>query len=98
MKKEFEIINYDDCSVSVEVNFDKENETVWMSQKQMSELFDVSSDNIGLHIKNILSSEELSFSTTEDFSVVQIEGNRKIKRNIKFYNLDMILAVGYRVN
>ena len=98
MKKEFEIINYDDGSVRVEVNFDKENETVWMSQKQMSELFDVSSDNIGLHIKNILSSEELSFSTTEDFSVVQIEGNRKIKRNIKFYNLDMILAVEYRVN
>ena len=55
-------------------------------------------DNIGLHIKNILSSGELDITTTEEYSVVQQEGNRKVKRTLKFYNLDMIISVGYRVN
>ena len=76
-----------------------ENETVWLSQKQMSELFDKDADTIGLHLKNIFSSNELDEeSTTEDFSVVQIEGQRKVKRKIKHYNLDAIISVGYRVN
>ena len=64
----------------------------------MADLFDVSTDNIGLHIKNIFSSGELDMATTEEYSVVQQEGNRKVKRRIKFYNLDMITSVGYRVN
>ncbi|NLU38028.1 MAG: cytochrome C biogenesis protein CycH [Bacteroidales bacterium] len=76
-----------------------ENETVWLSQKQMSELFDKDADTIGLHLKNIFSSNELDEeSTTEDFSVVQIEGQRKVTRKIKHYNLDAIISVGYRVN
>jgi len=76
-----------------------ENETIWLTQKLMSELFEKDSDTIGLHIKNILSEAELDEkATTELFSVVQQEGKRSIKRNLKFYNLDMILSVGYRVN
>src|SRR4030042_6763864 len=65
----------------------------------MAELFEKNTDTIGLHVKNIFSTKELDKkSTTEDYSVVQIEGNRKVKRKIKFYNLDMIISVGYRVN
>ena len=76
-----------------------ENETIWLTQKLMSELFEKDSDTIGLHIKNITNEAELDEkSTTELFSVVQQEGKRSVKRNLKFYNLDMILSVGYRVN
>ncbi len=76
-----------------------ENETIWLSQKLMADLFDKDSDTIGLHIKNILLEGELDeSSTTELFSVVQQEGKRSVKRILKFYNLDMILSVGYRVN
>ena len=73
------------------------NNTVWLTQKEMATLFDVSADNIGLHIGNILRESELDSSTTEESSVVQIEGGRKVKRRIKIYNLDMIISVGYRV-
>lgn len=65
----------------------------------MSELFECSTDNISLHLKNIYEDEELTEdSTTEYFSVVRKEGTRSVKRSIKFYNLDAIIAVGYRVN
>jgi hypothetical protein len=74
-------------------------ETIWLPQKGMAELFDTSPDNIGLHLKNIFSDNELVESTTtEDFSVVQIEGERSVRRIMRFYNLDAIIAVGYRVN
>ena len=80
----------------VEVRFD--NETVWLSQVQMAELFDTSADNISLHLKNIFSENELDEnSTTEDFSVVRQEGKRQVNRKIKYYNLDAIISVGYRV-
>lgn len=76
-----------------------EDDTVWLTQKQMSTLFEKDSDTIGLHIKNIFHTGELEeFSTTEDFSVVRLEGNRKVKRKVKHYNLDTIISVGYRVN
>lgn len=75
------------------------NETIWASQKAMAQLFDCSSDNIGVHLKNIYDTEELSKeSTTEKNSVVQCEGNREVARQILFYNLDAIISVGYRVN
>lgn len=65
----------------------------------MSELFECSNDNISLHLKNIYEDKELTEdSTTEYFSVVRKEGTRSVKRSIKFYNLDAIIAVGYRVN
>ena len=63
----------------------------------MTKLFDVSTDNIGLHIKNILKDNELDKTTTEESSVVQLEGNGKVRRKVLFYNLDMIISVGYRV-
>ena len=73
--------------------------TVWLSQKNMGALFDTSSDNIALHLKNIYAEEELlEKATTEDFSVVQQEGSRNVQRRVKHYNLDAIIAVGYRVN
>jgi prophage maintenance system killer protein len=82
-----------------EIQVKVENETVWLTQKQMSDLFNKDSDTIGLHLKNIYQSGELEeVSTTEDFPVVQIEGKRKVKRTIKHYNLDTIISVGYRVN
>jgi prophage maintenance system killer protein len=73
--------------------------SLWLSQKQMSELFDKNPDTIGLHLKNIYSSEELEkTTTTEKSSVVQKEGNRTVNRKITYYNLDAIISVGYRVN
>ncbi len=74
------------------------DETVWLSQREMAQLFDVSTDNVGLHLKNIFEDGELSReATTEDSSVVQIEGTREVQRPATLYNLDAILAVGYRV-
>ena len=93
------IILYQEDDRNVIVNVYYKNETYWLTQKSMAELFETSSDNISLHLKNIFSEEELSeFSTTEEFSVVQKEGARNVKRMLKFYNLDAIIAVGYRVN
>ena len=74
------------------------DQSVWLSQREMAQLFDVSTDNVGLHLKNIFEDAELSReATTEDSSVVQIEGAREVQRPITLYNLDAILAVGYRV-
>lgn len=76
-----------------------QSESVWLSQKQMSELFEKDSDTIGLHLRNIYKSGELvEKATTEKYSVVQKEGNRNVKRTIKLYNLDAIISVGYKVN
>lgn len=87
----------DDSNVCVNVIF--KDETFWLTQKAMADLFECSSDNISLHLKNIYNEKELDeISTTENFSVVQIEGNREVSRNIKHYSLDAIIAVGYRVN
>ena len=99
MNKEHEIVLYqmDKTNICVSVFF--REETFWMTQKAMAELFDCSTDNISLHLKNIFLEEELDEkSTTEFFSVVQKEGNRNVSRNVKCYNLDAIIAVGYRVN
>lgn len=75
------------------------NESVWCTQKAMAQLFDCSTDNIGLHLKNIYETGELTQeATTENFSVVQNEGERQVNRKLKFYNLDAIISVGYRVN
>ncbi len=67
--------------------------TVWLSQRQMAELFDVSPDNIGLHLKNIYADGELQrVATAEESSVVQTEGGREVRRMVTLYNLDAILA------
>ena len=93
-----EIVIFEDGELQLDVSVRADDDTVWLTQKQMSILFEASTDNIGLHIKNIYREKELDKqSTTEDFSVVQKEGNRTVKRTLKHYNLDMILSVGYRV-
>jgi len=74
------------------------DQTVWLSQREMAELFDVSTDNVGLHLKNIYEDGELSReATAEESSVVQTEGTRQVQRPVTLYHLDAILAVGYRV-
>ena len=95
--EKYDIVKFVDNDFELDVRADKGNETVWLSQKEMALLFAVSTDNVGLHIKNIIAENELDDSTTEESSVVQIEGNRKVTRKIKIYNLDLIISVGYRV-
>ncbi len=86
-----------DGAIHLEVMYAEEN--IWLNQNAMAELFACSADNISLHLKNIYQDKELDQNTTsEDFSIVQKEGNRQIKRKIKFYSLEAIIAVGYRVN
>lgn len=90
------IYQTEEGSTKLDVRF--QDETVWLTQKLMAELFQTSTDNIGLHLKNIYVEQELDeFSTTKDFSVVRQEGNRQVSRNLKHYNLDAIISVGYRV-
>jgi len=86
-----------DGRVNIEVLYEREN--IWLSQKRMAELFDCSTDNISLHLKNIFKEKEVDESSTNEvFSVVQKEGKRNISRKITFYSLEAIIAVGYRVN
>lgn len=94
---EFLIFQIEGKEDGVQVVYHKES--VWCTQKAMAQLFDCSSDNIGLHLKNIYGTGELTQeATTEYFSVVQTEGERQVNRKLKFYNLDAIISVGYRVN
>jgi hypothetical protein len=86
-----------DGKINIEVLYAEEN--IWLSQKQMAELFDCTKDNISIHLKNIYAEKELEErATTEDFSVVQKEGEREVQRILKLYSLEAIIAVGYRVN
>ncbi|MBK7683129.1 MAG: virulence protein RhuM/Fic/DOC family protein [Bacteroidetes bacterium] len=97
MKNQIEIYQTSNLQIEIVVSF--KNDSVWMSQKMMSLLFEKDSDTIGLHLLNIYKDLELvEKSTTEFFSVVQLEGKRLISRKIKYYNLDAIISVGYRVN
>ena len=93
-----EIVIYQpDDIIRLEVRMHEE--TLWLTQQQMAVLFGCSSDNIGLHLKNLFSEQEINRdSTTEFFSVVRLEGNRTVRRNVMHYNLDAILSVGYRVS
>ncbi|PUE64733.1 virulence RhuM family protein [Arcobacter lacus] len=91
------LVVYNDGELELKVSVNGEN--IWLTQLQMSELFDTSSDNIGLHLKNIYKEKELDENlTTENYSVVRQEGTRKVTRVIKHYNLDAIICVGYRVS
>lgn len=92
-----EIVIFETTNGEVQVQLNQE--TVWLTQRQLAEVFDTSIDNISLHLKNIYLDEELTQeATTEDFSVVQTEGARQVARQLKHYNLDAIISVGYRVN
>ena len=94
---EFLIFQAEGKEQGIEVYYKDEN--VWCTQKAMATLFDCSTDNVGLHLKNIYDSGELKEeATSEKISVVRREGNRDVSRNLLFYSLDAIIAVGYRVN
>ncbi|MBN2777378.1 MAG: virulence RhuM family protein [Bacteroidales bacterium] len=96
MKDEIIIYQAHDQSVRIEVKV--EDETVWLTQAQMVELFQSTKQNISLHINNVFKEGELdSSSTVKEYLTVQIEGLRKVKRLIQYYNLDVIISVGYRV-
>ena len=94
-----EVIVYEspDGEGRVDVRFDQDS--VWLTQRQMADVFQTSTDNVGLHLKNVYATDELEeAATTEDFSVIRLEGQRQVRRKIKHYNLDAIISIGYRVN
>ena len=93
-KKENEIVIFEGQNVKLEVNVN--DDTVWLNREQLSRLFDRDIKTIGKHINNALK-EELDDSTVAKFATVQKEGNRKVTRDVSYYNLDMIISVGYRV-
>ncbi|WP_436416466.1 virulence RhuM family protein [Petrimonas sp.] len=97
MSSNSEIILYEaDEALQLEVRI--EEETVWLTQSQMTVLFETTKQNISLHINNVFKEKELDKnSTVKYFLIVQSEGNRIVRRNIEFYNLDVIISVGYRV-
>ena len=97
MEQQNEIVLYQpDELTKLEVRV--ENETVWLTQAQMAELFQRAPQNITMHIRNIYAEGELNTeSTCKDFLQVQKEGNRDVKRSVRVYNLDVIISVGYRV-
>ena len=97
MNNQIQLYTSADGKISLRVSLDIE--TVWLNQTQMAELFDTSTDNISLHLKNIYTEHELDEnSTTEVFSVVRQEGKRQVQRSLKHYNLDAIISVGYRIS
>ena len=96
MEKQGEIILYQpDEAVKLEVRL--EDETVWLNRQQLSELFDRDIKTIGKHISNALKEELIDIPTVAKFATVQKEGERFVTRQVEFYNLDMILSIGYRV-
>lgn len=96
---ESNILLYETDEGKINVDVILKDETIWLTQKSMAEVFECSSDNISLHLKNIFKENELDRnSTTEIFSVVRKKGNRNVNRELEFYNLDAIISVGYRVN
>lgn len=99
MPNDFRFLIYNSAEEDVSVNAVIKDESIWLSQRGMAELFDCTTDNISLHLKKIYAEGELEeTATTEEFSVVQQEGNRNVSRSKRFYNLDAIISVGYRVN
>jgi len=96
MKNELMLYQSDTLNESIEVKI--EDDTVWLSQQQMSSLFKQTKQNISLHINNCFKESELDKdSTVKESLTVQNEGGRKVSRKIEFYNLDVIISVGYRV-
>ena len=99
MPNELEFIIYSTPEEDIRIDAAVKDETIWLTQKGMAALFDCSSDNISLHLQNIYADGELAENATaEEISVVRQEGNRQVNRKLKYYNLDAIISVGYRVN
>lgn len=97
-KKENNIIIYQDEDGITKVSVRFVDEDIWLTQNQIAEIYKTTQENISMHIRNIYKDKELNnYSTNKKFLLVQNEGNRQVKRNIDHYNLDMIIALGYRV-
>jgi hypothetical protein len=98
LNNDSQLLIYQTPAGDIKIDVRLENETVWLTQKLMAELFQVSPQNITIHLKNIYEEEELTEDATcKEFLQVQAEGNRSIKRKQKYYNLDAIISVGYRI-
>lgn len=98
MKLNSEIIIYQSPAGNIKIDVRLEDETVWLTQKLMAELFQTTIPNINMHLKSIYEEKELAEEATiKDFLIVQKEGNREINRKQKYYNLDVIISVGYRI-
>lgn len=98
MSNESNMLIYQTEEGNTRIDVRLEDETVWMTQKAIAELYQTSSQNITLHIKNIYEEEELDeLATCKSYLQVKNEGGRKVKRKLKHYNLEMIIAIGYRV-
>ena len=94
-----EVVVYEAQDGEVRVDVRLEQETVWLSQRDMAEVFDTTPENVLMHLRNVFSSGELNAeATTKEFLVVRTEGRRQVRRRIRHYNLDAIISVGYRVN
>lgn len=94
-----ELVIYQTIDGAIELPIDAKTETIWATQKQIAEVFGVTPQNITLHLKSVYVEGEMSEQATCKESLqVQTEGNREIKRKVKLYNLDIIIAVGYRIN
>ena len=97
--EQHDLVIFQEAGQPVEVRLDAQRDTVWLTQRQMGALFDTTPENVLMHLKNIFLDEELpEQATTKDFLAVQIEGKRSVQRNLKHYNLDAIISVGYRVS
>lgn len=98
MKNHSQIIIYQTENGQTKLDVRLENETVWLTQKLMAELFQTTVANINIHLKNIFEEGELDAKATiKDFLIVRLEGKREVSRNIEHYNLDAIISVGYRI-
>ena len=94
-----EVAVYEDAAGEVRVDVHLDRETVWLTQRQMAEVFDSTPENVLMHLRNIFASGELEAeATTKEFLAVRTEGRRTVRRRLKHYNLDAIISVGYRVN
>ncbi|MFH1626849.1 MAG: virulence RhuM family protein [bacterium] len=95
-KSQIIIYKVENGQIKIDVRF--ENETVWLTQNALAELFQTTKNNISMHVKNIFEEGELDKMTTvKNFLTVQKEGKREVSRNIEYYNLDLIISIGYRV-
>ena len=96
--KQDQIVIYQTEDGKTQIDVRLENETVWLTQAQMVELFQTTKQNVSLHVGNVFKEGELEQeATVKEYLTVQNEGNRKVTRKVKYYNLDVIISVGYRV-
>lgn len=99
LNRETKIVRFNQDNFSLDIKISPKEQTVWMNQNEIAVLFETTQENVSMHIVNIYKSLELeSEATHKDFLLVQREGKRQVSRLISYYNLDMILALGYRIN